>query len=93
VLLLSALTLVPRDNRFVYLLKNADTLPHFCAGITANVDARDSIFERRVEERQSLTSGRDGSEAHLSAPEIRQIFLGRTTLEVNFEVHGGEVGG
>lgn len=32
-------------------------------------------------------------EAHLSAPEIRQIRLGRTTFEVDFEVHDGEVGG
>ena len=34
-----------------------------------------------------------GSEAHLSAPQVRQILLGRTTLEVDFEVHGGEVWG
>src|SRR5260370_5969717 len=33
------------------------------------------------------------SEAHLSAPQIRQILLGRTTLEVDFKVHGGEVWG
>src|SRR6266446_3021511 len=34
-----------------------------------------------------------GSEAHLGAAEIGQILLGCTTLEVDFEVHGGEVGG
>src|SRR4029077_3834675 len=33
----------------------------------------------------------DGSEAHLSAPEIRKILLGRSALEVHFEVHGREV--
>src|SRR6185369_3697653 len=38
-----------------------------------------------------VASGR--SEAHLSAPEIRQIRLGRTTFEVDFEVHDGEVRG
>src|ERR1043166_2248451 len=36
--------------------------------------------------------GRNGSETHLSAPEIRQILCCRPTLEVDFEVHSGEVG-
>jgi len=38
-----------------------------------------------------VASGR--SEAHLSAREICQLRLGRTTFEVDFEVHDGEVGG
>ena len=56
-------SLAPGDNRFVYLLKNTGTLPHFYVGVTADVDARDSIFERgdRIEERRSLTSGSEWS--------------------------------
>ena len=33
------------------------------------------------------------SEAHLSAAEIGQSSLGRTTFEVDFKVHDGEIGG
>jgi hypothetical protein len=40
-----------------------------------------------------VTIGRDGSEAHLTAPQIRQVLLGGTTLEIYFEVHGSEVRG
>jgi hypothetical protein len=34
-----------------------------------------------------------GSEAHLGAAEIGQIVLGGTSFEIDFKIHGGEVGG
>src|SRR5215470_16458290 len=41
----------------------------------------------------TLKSASSDREAHLSAPEIRQIRHGRTTFEVDFQVHDGEIGG
>src|SRR5215813_10188030 len=64
---------------------------------SSNDHSRSNVFFALLSGRSLSTSSSrrmvvHGSETHLSAPELRQILFGRTTLEVHFEVHRGEVG-
>src|SRR5262249_15941508 len=56
------------------------------------VDASSSANAKALFTRWQQRMVVNRSETHLSAPEMRQILFGRTTFEVHFEVHCGEVG-